>query len=99
MSDDNIVGLPAGWGLMSDLDFTQGGKYTKVKFPVSSEHKGHLLCECMWVIIKSGDARNGTGELDNEPVYSDFTLGQIIRYQEADDEIIYVETLAEGGAS
>lgn len=92
--DSNIVELPEGVGLLSDIDILREGRYAKVKFPVSAEHEDSLRSENMWAIIKSGDTCNGTGTIDNNPMYSDFAYGQLIRYEEIDGEVVYVETLA-----
>ena len=81
----NVMHIPKGWGLASDEKFIADG-YTKVRFPVNDKgRKLNLASERMWVKISEGNALNGTGVLDNIPLYSNFDVGQIIRYEEDED--------------
>ena len=81
----NVMHIPKGWGFASDEKFIADG-YTKVKFPVNDKgRKLNLASERMWVKISEGNALNGTGVLDNIPLYSNFDVGQIIRYEEDED--------------
>ena len=81
----NVMHIPKGWGFASDEKFMADG-YTKVRFPVNDKgRKLNLASEAMWVKISEGNALNGTGVLDNIPLYSNFDVGQIIRYEEDED--------------
>ena len=81
----NVMHIPKGWGFASDEKFMADG-YTKVRFPVNDKgRKLNLASERMWVKISEGSALNGVGVLDNIPLYSNFDVGQIIRYEEDED--------------
>jgi len=83
---NNMVSLPKDMGLATDKIVMEGGKYTKVRFPVSPDAKARGLgFERMWVRIFSGDNLNGWGVLDNKPSFSNFKLGQVVHYGEDED--------------
>jgi len=42
--------------------------------------------ESMWVILVDGDENNGTGTLDNKPIYSDIELGSLIEFADGDEQ-------------
>ena len=70
MNDENMIKMPGGMGLMSDILLMQEHEdITKVSFPCDNEE---IQCENMWVMITEGDQKNGRGTLDNEPSYATY---------------------------
>ena len=82
---NGMVSLPKNVGLASDREFMVGG-YTKVRFPANdlARQRG-IEFERMWVKVALGDSLNGMGVLDNQPGFSDFKLGQIVKFEEDED--------------
>lgn len=74
MNDKNLITMPAGVGLMSDIMYMRENEnYTKVSFPCDDEE---VISENMWVRIMEGDQTRGYGCLDNEPAYVKYVKHQ-----------------------
>ena len=82
---NGMVSLPKNVGLASDKIIMPNG-FTKVRFPVNDYGRQRgIEFERMWVKVSQGDSLNGIGVLDNEPGFSDFKLGQIVKFEEDED--------------
>ena len=87
MDNENIVKLPGGMGLMSDIMFMQENEnLTKVSFPcVDAEVEN----ENMWVRITEGDQKRGRGILDNIPAYATYVKHEdVIEFPMVNDDDI-----------
>jgi len=82
---NGMVSLPKNVGLASDEQFMVDG-YSKVRFPVNDYGRQRgIEFERMWVKVSQGNSLNGIGVLDNQPGFSDFKLGQIVKFEEDED--------------
>jgi len=101
MKDKNLITVPAGFALVSDMQFMdEHPEFTKVSFPVLD---GDVVNERMWVRITEGDRYNGSGIIDNEPAYAEYVKYEdTVEYATEGDSVtpVFKRKIAscEGGA-
>ena len=85
----NMAFIKGNKSLPTDELF-QSDNMLKVRFPVNAQSKAKGIgSERMWVEVISGDAKEGVGEINNVPAFSDFNLQDLISYELNEEDGVY----------
>ena len=85
----NMAFIKGNKSLPTDELF-QSDNMLKVRFPVNAESKKRGIgSERMWVEVISGNAKDGVGEINNVPAFSDFNLQDLISYELNEEDGVY----------
>ena len=89
MNKTNMTFIKGNQSLPTDELF-QSDNMIKVRFPVNAQSKARGIgSERMWVEVISGNAKDGVGEINNVPAFSDFNLGDLISYELNEEDGVY----------
>ena len=89
MPKTNMTFIKGNQSLPTDELF-QSDNMIKVRFPVNAQSKARGIgSERMWVEVISGNAKDGVGEINNVPAFSDFNLGDLISYELNEEDGVY----------
>tara|TARA_R100000900_G_scaffold20124_1_gene16457 strand:+ start:187 stop:507 length:321 start_codon:yes stop_codon:yes gene_type:complete len=89
MNKTNMTFIRGNQSLPTDELF-QSDNMIKVRFPVNAQSKARGIgSERMWVEVISGNAKDGVGEINNVPAFSDFNLGDLISYELNEEDGVY----------
>ena len=89
MNKTNMTFIKGNQSLPTDELF-QSDNMIKVRFPVNAQSKARGIgSERMWVEVISGNAKDGVGEINNVPSFSDFNLQDLIYYELNEEDGVY----------
>jgi len=89
MNKTNMTFIKGNESLPTDELF-QSDNMIKVRFPVNAQSKAKGIgSERMWVEVISGNAKEGIGEINNIPAFSDFNLQDLISYELNEEDGVY----------
>ena len=89
MNKTNMTFIKGNQSLPTDELF-QSDNMIKVRFPVNAQSKAKGIgSERMWVEVISGNAKEGIGEINNIPAFSDFNLQDLISYELNEEDGVY----------
>ena len=89
MNKTNMTFIKGNESLPTDELF-QSDNMIKVRFPVNAQSKARGIgSERMWVEVISGNAKEGIGEINNIPAFSNFNLQDLISYELNEEDGVY----------
>jgi hypothetical protein len=89
MNKTNMTFIKGNESLSTDELF-QSDNMIKVRFPVNAQSKARGIgSERMWVEVISGNAKEGIGEINNIPAFSNFNLQDLISYELNEEDGVY----------
>ena len=89
MNKTNMTFIKGNESLPTDELF-QSDNMIKVRFPVNAQSKAKGIgSERMWVEVISGNAKEGIGEINNIPAFSNFNLQDLISYELNEEDGVY----------
>lgn len=89
MNKTNMTFIKGNESLSTDELF-QSDNMLKVRFPTNAKFKKQGIgSERMWVEVISGNAKEGIGEINNIPAFSNFNLQDLISYELNEEDGVY----------